>query len=1001
MISSSRQPPAGRLRILSRRFATALSAALLSLAVRAPAEELIPHRQDQPPNRPYSPEEAIARMRVPPGFTVELVAAEPDIVNPVAMTFDDRGRIFVCESIEYPRKTAGPGRDQVKLLEDLDGDGRAERVTVFAEGLNIPSGIAAGHGGIWLLNAPDLLFLREADGKEAGREVVVTGFGRTDTHELPSSLTWGPDGWLYGLNGVFNHSRVVSEGRTYTFTCALFRVDPRSRRFEIVCEGTSNPWGLAWDAEGSAIASACHWAKDHLFHFVETGYYQRQAGPYPPYTLKIGSITDHGHQKTAYCGLAWLDSDAYPEAYRERLYMGNVHGNAINVDRLERDGSTYRALAEPDFLAAGDAWFLPVSQKVGPDGCLYILDWYDRYHCYQDALRDPEGVDRLRGRLYRVRYGESQLAPRFDLAQESDEELMARLSSPNIFFRERAQRLLQERSGAEARRRLAELVRDGSAGRKARLHALWALIGGGPLPPDLHLELLSHADPTFRAWAVRAAAGEQRIDGQLLDAVRALSRDAAPAVQLEVAIAARKLEGAGALPLLLEVLARAGEDKLIPAIVWPNLHPLLEDEAERFVALLERYEGAAPVDRLLPRAVERLLGRKELSAAPVVELLSRIAERSAAPAPECFSRVAVRAAELSEEQRGALRGGLEPLLRRILGSPEAGRLLPSTHLLAARLGLEGLDAAAVRRAALDASLDDPSRLEAFDALIAFGAPELPELAGELLAQGGELAGRILFALGRSDEPRIAAAVLARFEALSPELQPLAIDLLLQRAPWTRRLLEAVRSGKMARSVLDANHLRKILDGNDREAIWEVERVWGSVRAERNPEREAVVAAMERFLHETPGDPLAGEEVFRRQCAQCHVIHGEGKSVGPDLTAGGRASFAQLVASVFDPSLVIGPGYEVTSVVTRDGRHLSGLLIEDGESRLVLRLAGGGEEAVPRGEVRYTQRSALSMMPEGLESVLAPREIADLFAFLAFDRHPRDPLARLIPGAPAR
>jgi glucose/arabinose dehydrogenase len=407
-----------------------LAASISSVIALAADTEVIPHRQDKPPNRPYAPQEAVERMTVQEGFTVELVANEPEIVNPIAMAFDDRGRIWITESLEYPRKPAGPGRDRVKILEDHDNDGRAEKVIVFADGFNIPTGVAIGHGGVWVLNSPDLLFIRERDGKELDREVIVTGFGRTDTHELPSSLTWGPDGWLYGLNGVFNQSRIRSNnGKEYNFTCAMWRVHPRTREFQVVCEGTSNPYGIAWDTEGSAIVEACHWANDHLFHFVETGYYQRQAGAYPPFTIKLGSITDHGHQKTAYCGISFFDSDAYPEKYRERIYVGNIHGGCINVDRLQRDGATYLAQAEPDFLQANDVWFMPVSQKVGPDGCLYILDWYDRYHCYQDAGRDPEGIDRLKGRLYRVRYQNTPRARPFDLARESDSALTERLAS--------------------------------------------------------------------------------------------------------------------------------------------------------------------------------------------------------------------------------------------------------------------------------------------------------------------------------------------------------------------------------------------------------------------------------------------------------------------------------------------------------------------------------------------------------------------------------------------
>src|SRR6187551_3745839 len=423
-----------------------LSLVMAADAFGAEQDNVTPWRQDQPPNQPYSPQEALSKMTVPEGFTVELVASEPDIVNPIAMSFDDRGRIWITESIEYPRKLAGVGRDRVKILEDTDADGRAEKVTVFAEGLNIPTGVAIGYGGVWVLNAPDLLFLREKDGKEMSREVVVTGFGRTDTHELPNSLTWGPDGWLYGLNGVFNQSAIrLKNGQEYKFNCALWRVHPRTREFQIVAEGTSNPYGLAWDKEGSAIVEACHWANDHLFHFVETGHYQRQAGAFPPFTIPIGSITDHGHQKTAYCGIANLDTDAYPPQFRERVVVGNVHAGALNVDRLQRDGATYLAKGEPDLFVANDAWCMPVALRIGPDGCLYMLDWYDRYHCSQDAARDPEGVDRLKGRLYRLRYQKTPRAPRFDLASESDDQLIARLGSGNIYFRETAQRILTER----------------------------------------------------------------------------------------------------------------------------------------------------------------------------------------------------------------------------------------------------------------------------------------------------------------------------------------------------------------------------------------------------------------------------------------------------------------------------------------------------------------------------------------------------------------------------
>ena len=893
-------------------------------------QQVIPHRQDRVPNRPLSPDEAIEAMTVPTGFAVELVAAEPDIVNPIAMAFDDRGRIWVTESIEYPRKEAGPGRDRVKVLEDIDGDGRTEKVTVFADRLNIPTGIACGYDGVWVLNAPDLLFLRDSDGDNRAerREVVLTGFGRADVHELPSTLTWGPDGWLYGFNGVFNPSRILSGGKEHAFTCALWRVNPRTREFQVVAQGTSNPYGLAWDPEGSAIVEACHWANDHLFHFVETGYYKRQAGPYPPYTMVLGSITDHSHQKTAYCGLAYFDSDAYPPAYRDRIYTGNIHGGCINTDRLTRDGSTYRAHPEPDFLTANDAWFMPVAQKVGPDGCLYILDWYDRYHCYQDANRDPEGIDRLKGRLYRVRYRSSPRAPHFDLARERVTDLIQRLSSANIYFREAAQRLLSERNTPAVRAELRRLVLDDTASETARRHALWALIGTGGMELELHARLLRHSEPAFRAWAVRAAGNLRIVEPAIRDAIAGLAHDQSPDVQLQVAIAARKIEGLDPMPVLVDVLSACGEDRLIPAIVWQNLHPLLPAEGRRFVRLTGQLDisKAPALAKLLPHVVDRILGEDEGDLRPVREILERFVGRDTETARQCFALIAARLREMSNTRRAWLQEDLQAVIRPILTGEPTGPLAFDAQLLACRLGFGSMDSRLVRERFTTDDRPDSVRLQALDALIAFRDPELPAAVDQVLAAGSPgLLARVFFALGRSADPKIGRVVLARLRKLAPQIQPLAVELLLQREPWTRNLLDAVVSNKLPRSTLDANQLRKILEGNDREAIWTVEKTWGTIRAERDPAREKVVRAMGDYLRRHPGDPRAGRAVFRKLCVQCHTIYGEGQAVGPDLTSNGRGSLDQLLASVFDPSLVIGPSYQTTTLVTEGGRSLTGLL----------------------------------------------------------------------------
>ena len=968
----------------------------------------LPWRQDQPPNEPYSPQEALSKMTVPPGFKVELVASEPQIVNPIALAFDDRGRIWITESIEYPRKPAGVGRDRVKILEDTDQDGRVDKVSIFAEGLNIPTGVAHGYGGVWLLNAPDLLFLREENGREISREVIVTGFGRTDTHELPNSLTWGPDGWLYGLNGVFNQCRIQSNnGREYAFNCALWRVHPRTREFQVVAEGTSNPYGVGWDSEGSAIVEACHWANDHLFHFVETGHYQRQAGAFPPFTFPLGSITDHGHQKTAYCGLAILDTDAYPPQFRQRVCVGNIHGGALNLDRLERDGATYLAKGEADLLNGNDAWFMPVALKIGPDGCLYVLDWYDRYHCSQDAARDPGGVDRLKGRLYRLRYNDTPRAQPTDLAKDSDDRLLTRLASGNIYFRETAQRLLTERIESPGLR--GKLERRAFAGegaardsdhleRAARLHALWVLIGSGRLDTEFHQRILEHPDSTYRAWGVRAAGNFGVISPLVLEKVVRLSRDPSPDVLLQVAIASRKIKGFDALPVLNDVLTRCAQDKTIPSIAWNNLHPLLETNSARFAGMQTNWSPA--LASLSPRIVERMLSAQTPDGSAVASFVRFVSAHDGDRVKDCLSAISARFGALNEAAAAQLKLDLKPLLMGFLEGSSNVPFFLSAQLLSARLGLAPIDSAEIRQRFISTRNSEDGRLQALDAIVAFRDPQLLTALPDVLATGSpQFLRQVFTALGRVEDPRLGGVLLSAFPKLAPELQPLAVDLLMQRERWARQLLDAVLADKLPRTVLNANHLRKILESNDREALWAVEKAFGKVREERNPEREKVVAEMSAYLREHPGDPHRGQIVFRNLCAQCHSIYGEGGKIGPDLTANGRASFEQLLSSVFDPSLVIGPAYQVTTVVTKDGRNLTGLIAEDNEHRVVVRMPGEGEETVARNNVKYTRVSRLSMMPEGLETALKKEELSDLFAFLALDRPPADPSARPIPGAP--
>lgn len=984
-----------------------LAVCLAAAARGQDGKQVIPHHQDKMPGPALSPQEAIKQMVVPEGFKVELVASEPDMVNPIGMTFDERGRVWITESLEYPRRSPGAGKDRVKVLEDTDGDGKADKFTVFAEGLNIPSGIAVGHGGVWVANAPDILFMQDTngDGKADKQEVVVTGFGRFDTHELPNSLTWGPDGWLYGINGVFNQSVIQYRGKEHRFTCALFRIHPKTRDFEVFAEGTSNPWGVAWDNEGSAFFSAC--VIDHLWHITESGYYHRQGGPYPPFTWKIGSIVKHKHQKAAYCGIHFHDSDAYPPQYRDRLYMGNIHGNCVNVDVLQRDGSTYFAKPNDDFLTANDAWFMPVVQKTGPDGSLYVLDWYDRYHCYQDANRDPAGIDRLKGRLYRIRYKETPRAWGFDLAKESDDELIKRLHSPNVYYRDIAQRLLSERNNPEVRKALMRLIQDEGAPRKARMHAVWALVSTGSLEVYWHLALLNSKDPGIRAWGVRTAGNFGKVPVVIREKVQRMAADESPDVKLQVAIAARKIEGVDALPVLAEVLSNSGEDKLIPHVVWQNLHPLLEERASEFVPLVAKVKltDRSWGGEFMAMLVDRILGRKSGDPAPLAMLLdSLVRGSSASPAAarQCLAMIAakVQSREIAGEKLAAVRPKLQSVLEGVLkGKADDPLYLDAALLTASWRDEAGLKA--IREVLLSEKHADDRRLAALNALVAAEDEGVLDAVHMILAGAKKpspnLQGTVLASLGRLDHPRVSQVVLGNYGRLPDEVQPKAIELLTQRPAWSKQLLEAIGKKQIRAEALNENQVRKLLASKDAELVKMVTATWGTIRTERNPQREQVIAEMRTFIRTNPGNAQAGVEIYKKVCGQCHKIYGEGQEVGPDITLNGRNSFEQLLSNVFDPSLVIGASYQARTVNTTDGRVLTGLVVEDSPQRVVLKLQGGKLETVARGDVDQMEVSKLSMMPENLEKQLKPEELADLFAFLTLDKPPSDPSARRLPG----
>ncbi len=991
-----------------RCWSTWILIGVLSLSSEVWAQRVtIPRRQDAPPGPPLTPAEALKKMQVPDGFSVELVAAEPQLINPVAMCIDDQGRFWVTESFEYPRREAGPGRDRIKVLQDTDRDGVVDKVTVFAEGLNIPSGIQVGYGGVWVANAPDLLFLQDTDGdlKADKTTRVLTGFGRTDTHELPNAFTWGPDGYLYGLNGVFNYCQVryTQENPNYRegqpsrdFTCALWRLDPRTMKFEIFAEGTSNPWGIAINPQGDFFLSAC--VIDHLWHIAETGYYIRQGGPYPPHTWPMQSIVKHAHQKAAYCGIVYFDSEAYPEEFRDTLYMGNVHAGCLNADVIEQRGATYFGKPRSDFLTANDVWFMPVAQVVGPDGCLYVLDWYDRYHCYQDANADPEGVDRGHGRLYRISYKETPVAPAFDLASDSDAKLIERLSDPNVFWRNHAARLLGERSSPEIASELKRVIDHSDTDPKQRSHALWAYLSGDHHELTSLLRWTRDRSPTIAAWAVRGLGDLYPADPQVAKELTELSqRDKLdPRVALQVIVAVRKTSIASSLKSqVICNLLRLHSDDTITHIAWNALLPLAIEAPHAVFTELMVAKDSPAVQELMPKFLAVLADDPQRNFETIEEIVGGylpILDRGARE--DLVKRLfeLTRSRAFTEIQQASLSTASNSLR-----DDES----TSTLLLKAIWG-----SVPSQQKARDIFSDEnrvaDDRIGALQALIFVGDREFLSMISPILKKSiGDNAfrGQVIDALGGVNVPEVATTLLEQFTTLPDDIKPRVIELLTQRPNWTIQLLDRIAAKDFSPQVVNLNQLQRIATFKEPKVQVLVQEIYGSVRSDRRSDRQHVIQSVSQQLAKTKGDPNVGQETFKKVCGQCHKIHGEGFEVGPDITRNGRNDWNQLLQNVLDPSAVIGPGYQSRTVLASDGRVLTGLAVEESEQQVVLKVQGGKTETIRRDDIEQYKVNDVSMMPEDLEKQLSPQELADLFAFLSLDKAPSDPTAKRLPGAP--
>ena len=552
---------------------------------------------------PLSPEETVRKLRVPDGFKATLFAGEPDLVQPVGFSIDDRGRIWALEALAYPKWEP---KDRIVILEDVDNDGRFDKKTLFIDKLTYVTGIETGFGGVYVTAPPQMLFIPDRDGNDVPDgppEVLLDGFGLEGKHNIVSGFSWGPDGWLYAGHGRTSISDIGPPGtppeKRVRYDGGVWRWHPVRKVFEAFCDGTTNPWGVAFDENGEAFISTC--VDVHLYHAIQGAHYEpwrnRASSRYA--FKRIDAIADHLHYKGplqtsrggppeqlavggghAHSGAFIYLGDSFPPEYRGTFFTNNIHGKRVNNDLLRRRGSGFAAGHGPDFLVSGDPMHMGVLVQGGPDGSLFVSDWYDRGECH---TRNPH---QLTGRIYKVSYGERRPPPR-DLAKLSTDELVELQVHRNDWIVTRARRLLQERGpNPEVHAALRKTLDDAPELPK-KLRALWALHATGGLPDPG--ALLTHREEYLRAWAVQ-------LDLEDLEASRPevllelAKKDSSPVVRLRLASACQRMSIPARFPILAALAGRMedAEDPNLPLMIWYALEPWVAANREGAVELMKK-----------------------------------------------------------------------------------------------------------------------------------------------------------------------------------------------------------------------------------------------------------------------------------------------------------------------------------------------------------------------------------------------------------------------------
>jgi putative heme-binding domain-containing protein len=952
--------------------------------------------------RPLSPGESLKAFSVADGLEMQLVASEPEIAQPLAMHFDARGRLWVVQYIQYPfpaglkilkydqylravfDKVPEPppsgvkGIDKITILEP-DGHGGFAKSKDFLSDLNIATSVLTGHGGVWVMNPPYLLFYKTEGDKIVGDpEVRLSGFGLEDTHAVANGLRWGPDGWIYGATGSTTTATV--NGISFLGQ-SIWRYHPKTREFELFAEGGGNTWGVEFDDQGR-LFSGTNNSDVRGLHFVQGGYYVKNFGKHGPLTNPytfgyFEHMAHHGPEKLTHVVQPFIvyGGGALPSRFNGQVLNGVALSNRLQASRLQIDGSTFDTDDTEALATTPDRWFRPVAMTAGPDGAVYVADWYDIRLSHVDP-RDT--WDRSNGRIFRLQAKDAAPPAPFDLEKLSNDELISVLSQPNRWFRETARRVIADRGDASLAPKLKAIV-ERERGLLA-LEALWALHVSGEIDEEFALRQLEHPNEFVRAWMIRLTGDTGKISPRLCEKLVVLARtEPSNQVRSQLASSCKRWPVNECLSIVRELVTRYEDaaDKHIPLLLW---------------WAIER-NAVSSRDVIL-----EMLADKTVWNAPIFKgtIAARLAQRFMAERnPENFSTTAkLLALAPDPESKGSLIRGIDEALRE--GSLQT---IPvdlqrsiatlwrerehTTDLIriAARLGIpEAIKAALEIVANPNAKEADRKSLIG---LVAEHSDENTEsvLLGLLENEKSEaIKVQVLNVLQQFDGPRVADTTIALFPKMSKRVRDSAIGILTSRPAWSNALLQAVDRGEIKHEQIPAATvavLQMHASETDKKLI---KKHWGVVR-QSSAEKEARIAGVFALLSKGKGEAAAGHELFKTLCATCHTLKGEGGKIGPDLTGYERDNLGFLLPSIVDPSLAIRDEYVAFSAETKDGQFLTGFLLENTPQSVTISDLAQNKTTVPRDRLKKLEASSISLMPEGLLDALNDQQVRDLLTYV--------------------